>query len=124
MDSLLSDVEGARSFLDDLKVQGSDWRGCWRRTLEALTILARAGFMLNLRKSKLLVAACDLLGHWVTSATIALNLKYLKRWLGVDLPKNLREVCGILGKLQWPSPFVPDFKHQIAPIEVLLRGCG
>ena len=32
--------------------------------------------MLNLRKSKLLVVACDLLGHWVTSATIALNLKY------------------------------------------------
>ena len=81
MDSVLGSVGGVRSFLDDLKAQGQDWRECWAVTMRALNALTAAGFMLNLRKCKLLVPSCTLLGCFISASQMALGEKYLRGWL-------------------------------------------
>ena len=62
MDVVLHGVEGVRAYLDDLKAMGASWSLCWEATLKALYAIANAGFKVNLRKCRLLVHSCVLLG--------------------------------------------------------------
>ena len=96
-----------RAFLDDLKTQGTSWQQCWDVTLKALHALAGAGFMINLRKCKLLVHACTLLGCWISASQIALGEKYLRGWVGLSIPTNWHELQSLLGRLLWAQPFIP-----------------
>ena len=83
MDSVCYIFPGVRAYLDDLKMQGEHWRACLHCTLEVLEALASAGFMVNLRKCKLLVRVVELLGHLVCHTTIMLNDKCIKSWLNL-----------------------------------------
>ena len=74
---------GVRAYLDNLKMQGEHWHSCWHRTLEVLEALTNAGFMVNLRKCKLLVRIVELLGHLVCCTTMMLNNKCIKTWLSL-----------------------------------------
>ena len=91
------------------------------RAFEALT---RAGFKVNLRKCKLLVHSCTLLGCIVSASQLALGDKYLHGLAGLDIPTNWRQLQSVLGKLLWAAPFIPTYKRIVAPIEGLLACRG
>ena len=90
MDSVLHDLDGVCAYLDDLKTQGATWQHCWQATLRAFEALTRAGFKINLRKCKLLVHSCTLLGCIVSASQLALGDKYLRGLAGLDIPTNWR----------------------------------
>lgn len=70
VDSVLSGAPGARAFMDDIKVQGEHWKQTWDRTMETLRRLVGAGFLINLRKTKLLVVEFVLLGLMVSNKSM------------------------------------------------------
>lgn len=82
-----------------------------------------AGFLVNLRKCRFLVERFDLLGHEVDVEgvpTMRLAEKTVLGWTDLTIPRNITELQGLLGRLQWASSFVPRFKSLVAPIEQLL----
>jgi hypothetical protein len=56
----------------------------------------------------------------IWGGTYRLAGKSLKRWLGTGLPSSLQDLQQVLGRLLWASPFIPNFKERIKPIEALL----
>ena len=124
MDMVLHGVEGVRSYLDDLKTQGNSWQQCWAATINVFRALTAAGFKINLRKCKLLVHTCMLLGCLVSKSRIALGDKYLRDLVRVQVPTTWKELQSLPGKLLWASPFLPNYKHLIAPIQAFLGAKG
>ena len=57
--------------------------------LECISRLARAGFMLNLNKTVLLVNGAPLLGLVIAKGCYCLGEKALHKLFGVNLPWNL-----------------------------------
>lgn len=97
-----------------------DWEQLWERTCIALTALAKAGFMINLRKTKFLTQKTKLLGVQIQPAGYYLGNKCLKGWQDLAIPTTQQELMVILGRLVWASPFIPQYKQIVAPLEALL----
>ena len=57
-------------YLDDIVVHGTCPMRVWEETKLCLERLCTAGFMINLKKSSLLVSTMRMLGHLVTFNTI------------------------------------------------------
>ena len=45
----------------------------------------------------------------------------MKRLFGTTIPTNLKELQGLLGRLNYVSGLIPQFKTRVKPIERLLR---
>ena len=52
-------------YIDDIVVQGKNVPEVWSKTMAVLKALAKAGFMLNVRKCRFLVDRLTLVGHEV-----------------------------------------------------------
>ena len=78
MDCVLHEVEGVRSYMDDLKTQGENWQQCWAVTIQEFRALIAAGLNINLRK--LLVHTCVLLGCRVSNSQISLVTSISRVW--------------------------------------------
>ena len=53
-------------YIDDILVTGDDPREVWERTMDVLRALAKAGFMINIRKSKFCEPAAKIVGMHIT----------------------------------------------------------
>ena len=82
--------------------------------------LALAGFMLNLRKCQFLQLRVVIVGMEICRGSYRLAAKSLKKWVGAELPRNLHDLQQLLGRLLWASPFVPNYKEEVKPLEELL----
>ncbi len=125
MDGILEKVPGqpAISYQDDVLVPGKDgWEELWEDTKAVIRAMTEAGLMLNLNKCKLLIPQPKLLGLELAYDGYRLHGKSLKAWVDVKIPTNLKELQSLVGKLMWASPFIPNFKTLIKPIEGLLGG--
>lgn len=89
-------------------------------TLNTVRELTTAGFMLNLRKCHFLEPRVTMVGMEICGGSYRLTAKSLKRWVGASLPRSLLDLQAVLGRLLWASPFVPDYKALVRPMEALL----
>ena len=80
--------------------------------------------MINLRKCQFLQPRVVMVGLEVHRGSYRLAQKSLKRWIGAALPRNLKELQSVLGRLLWASSFIPDYKRKVRPIEALLSPSG
>ena len=110
----------AVGYLDDVTAHGNDWRAVWQDTLRVLRVLTQAGFMVNLRKCKFLRGRVTVLGTSFFDYSYRLGDKTLKKWVSMQLPRNLKQLQSVVGKLVWASSFIPGFKALVQPIEGLL----
>lgn len=62
----------------------------------------------------------DYLGMVLAERKYALGRKSIQNILVGELPQSLREVKGLLGKLNFASLFVPNYTKVVAPIVRLL----
>lgn len=46
---------------------------------------------------------------------------FLSKWQSQSVPRNIKELQVLLGKLLWCCPFVPEFKQLISPLEKILN---
>jgi hypothetical protein len=65
-----------------------------------------------------------IVGVEVCRGAYRLAKKSLKNWLGTKLPNTLQDLQQTLGRLLWASPFIPNFKERVKPIEELLSPKG
>lgn len=42
------------------------------------------------------------------------------KWAEVGLPRSLKDLQSVLGKLLWASTFIPNYKFIVQPLEKLL----
>jgi hypothetical protein len=126
MDDVLDRVPGkpAKSFYDDVQVPGTCWVRNWEDVRGTLRALTQAGFMINLRKCQFLQPRVVMVGLEVHRGSYRLAQKSLKRWIGAALPRSLQELQSVLGRLLWASPFIPNYKQKVRPIEALLSPNG
>lgn len=117
-----SGVCGAKAFFDDVTVPGRSehWQQLWEDTKKVIRVLVKAGFMLGLKKCQFLVPQVVVLGYQLIQGGYKLVTKFLRSWTEQHPPRNLKGLQKILGKLLWASPFIPEFKRLVAPLEELL----
>ena len=123
MDWVLEKVPGkpAISFQDNVPIPGTEgWGKLWEDTKAVIRAMTNAGMMLNLNKCKLLIQQPKLLGLELVHDHYRLHAKSLKAWTEISIPTSLKELQSLLGKLMWASPFIPNFKKLVQPIEALL----
>ena len=85
--------------------------------------IARAGFRVNLHKCMLLVEWFVLLGGEVDMEGVPschLKEKAVLGWADIMILRTLSELQSLLGRLQWASCFIREYKEVVAPIESLL----
>lgn len=111
----------AVAYIDDVTAHGTTWEQVWEDTLQVLKMLTSAGFMVNLRKCKFLRPRVTVLGCSFFDRGFQLGEKTMMKWTQVQLPKTLKDLQSVLGKLLWASTFIPDYKFIVQPIERLLN---
>jgi hypothetical protein len=60
------------------------------------------------------------LGYEMIAGGYRLAQKFLRTWSQPEPPANVKGLQKILGKLLWASPFIPEYKTLVAPLERLL----
>jgi hypothetical protein len=124
MDKCLGRVPGVpgKSFFDDVQIPclGGGWASNWSDVLGVLRALTQAGFMINLRKCKFMEARVELLGLEIFEGSYRIGEKSLRKWASLRIPRTLHDLQQLLGRMLWASPFVPDYKRLVRPIEALL----
>ena len=87
-------------------------------TVKALTRLAKAGFMVNLRKSKIGVLKGQVLGHlWCSGGyfgPVPDKLIRLAKCSDSELARMSRPM--LYGLLNWFKPYLPDFAIRAEPL--------
>ena len=117
-----AEVKGAKAFFDDVTIPGQQqqWQLLWEDTKKVMHALVKAGFMLGLKKCKFLVPEVVVLGYQLIPDGYRLATKFIRSWAEPKPPNNLKGLQKILGKLLWASPFIPQYKKLVAPLEDLL----
>ena len=64
----------------------------WADTLKVLRVLTQAGFMVNLCKCQFLKQRVTVLGTLFCDYGYRLGDKSLKKWVGMQLPRSLKEL--------------------------------
>ena len=108
-------------YYDNIKPHGQSMDEVWDDILRTIACLSKRGSMIILTKSSLLVTEAKLLGFDVSEGSYQLGEKALKRPFGSKIPTNLKELQGLLGRLNFVSGLIPQLKQCIKPIERLLR---
>lgn len=88
----------------------------WARTLIVLRALTEAGFMINVRKSKLMVRRASIVGMQVEDGLYSPLDKPLKKLFGEAPPRDLTGLQRLLGQLNYLRRFVPGYATLVAPI--------
>ena len=92
--------------------------------MKAMIKLAEAGFPISIKKCDFLAMELSYLGLILAEKRFALGKKSLQNILAGDLPTSIREVRGLLGKLNFTSNFVLNYAKLVAPIVSLLGKSG
>ena len=87
------------TYLDDIMGAGADVSEGWANTLACIWQIALSGLPINLCKFKLLQYAMPLLGVVLCNSCFQLGKKALGWLIAADLPRMLRELQGLVGKL-------------------------
>ena len=49
-----------------------------------------------------------------------MGYKALSKLLNVSLPRNVKELQSVMGKLNFASQFIPDYKRVVKPLKALM----
>jgi hypothetical protein len=90
MENVLSDIENAEEYIDDVGAFSSDWDH--QANLEATILhqLCKNGFTVDPLKCKWAVKETDWLGYWLTPQGLKLWKKKIDAILQMDHPRNPR----------------------------------
>ncbi|MEM7236635.1 MAG: hypothetical protein AAF501_02245, partial [Pseudomonadota bacterium] len=87
--------------MDDVNLGGRTIEGVWGETLEALRRLTSAGFPINIAKCQFLVARVVILGLYLAGDRLQLGPKAFRKLFAAELPRSVRWLQGLLGKLNF-----------------------
>ena len=80
-----------------------------------LSALARAGFRVNLRKSKWLQTSLSYLGFIIGGGTVRIDPSRYDPWLKTLPPRTPRQFRQFFGMANYLAPFIPQLEDQLRP---------
>jgi hypothetical protein len=115
MESVPGGVQAA-IYIDDVHPYGNTVDETWHHTLGAIRAIVKAGMLLNLGKCTLLATDVVVLGYALCKGSYRLGDKALKKLISSKIPTTLRELQGVMGKLNYCSRFCPRYNARVAPL--------
>ena len=120
MGELMSDLEFARAYLDDLLILS---RGSFDEHLEhiekVLTRLSEAGLKVNVTKSSFCKTELEYLGYWITRKGIQPLTKKVEAILKIATPTKRKELRSFLGMVNFYRDMWPKRSEILAPLTSL-----
>ncbi|VDP85082.1 unnamed protein product [Schistosoma mattheei] len=109
MNKVVSDLEGVEVYQDDLIVHGSNKVVHDQRLIALLRRLFEENITVNPNKCSFFVSSFEYLGYLVDGNGFRPDMKRLAPLTNAPSPKNLTELCSLVGALQYYSRFIPNF---------------
>ena len=110
------------TYIDDVTVHGAEWVAVFRDSLYAVARMAAKGLPLSAAKCHFVGEEQAILGVEILGPTREFRIgnKALKLLLGCTLPRSHRELQALLGKFNFCSQFLPDYRRRAKPLLALL----
>ena len=111
------------TYIDDVTVHGKGWAAVMRDSIRAVARLGAKGLPLGADKCFFLGDEVTILGYEVQAPAgeYRVGAKALGLLLGAQLPRTVRELQGLLGKFNFCSTFIPDYRRKVRPLLSLLQ---
>jgi hypothetical protein len=116
MENLLSYIEDADIYIDDIGAFSSNWEHHINLLTTILWQLSEHGFTINPLKCEWTVKETDRLGYWLTPRGLKPWKKKIDAILHMDRPCNATELCMFVGCVNFYRDKWPSCAHILKPL--------
>ena len=120
MSLLMSGLEFARAYLDDLLlITQGNFDQHLDQLEQALTRLSKAGLRINASKSSFCKTELEYLGYWITRNGIRPVTKKVEAIQKLKVPTNVKQLRRFIGMINYYRDIWPQRSHILAPLPAL-----
>jgi len=116
MENILTDIEETDVYIDDVGIFSDTWEHHMTLLDKVLGQLKDNGFTVNPLKCEWAVQETDWLGYWLLPTGLKPRKKKIDAFLKLTKPKNLKELRGFIGLVNYYCNMWPHRSHIQAPL--------
>ncbi|XP_055589955.1 uncharacterized protein K02A2.6-like [Uranotaenia lowii] len=121
VDTMIADIPGVRSFLDDVIIFGPTWEAHKASLDQLLQRLEEYGFHVKMEKCHFFQTAIKYLGHIIDNKGIRPDPEKLQAIASIPAPTNVSELRSFLGAINFYGRFVRNIHELRHPLDQLLK---
>ncbi|TLY44982.1 MAG: RNA-directed DNA polymerase, partial [Gammaproteobacteria bacterium] len=108
-------------YLDDIIIFGNTEQEHLKNIETVFEYLKNANLKIQLDKSEFFKTEVEYLGFVISNEGLKPNTKKIEAIQNIQIPKTVKEIKSLLGKLSWYRRFIPDFSKLTKPFTNCLR---